>query len=407
MFPPARPRCQPRGLIAGACSPPRIKQPAINLPHKPLDASEPAAETSLIPLSSVPPRRLPSFVRLALTALLLCGGRALPATAPESPFAPAPASPLASDPAPSAPASAAPPIVEFKPIVPRAYPRPVESWLEAQIALARHGFSSGPIDGVAGAQSASALRAFQTSVSLPATGRLDDATRAALVLETPPLTQFALTADDLAGLQPLGKTWLEKSSQPALAHETALELVAERTHASPRFIQALNPSVNWSALTAHTHLTVPAITLAPAATQAARIEIRLADHTLQAFDADGRLLVHFPVSIARKVEKRPVGELHVTIVIADPNYTFDPANFPDSPEAKADPARKLILAPGPNNPVGVAWIGIDRPGYGIHGTPTPEQVGRTESHGCFRLANWDARTLLTLARPGLPVTVSP
>ncbi len=57
--------------------------------------------------------------------------------------------------------------------------------------------------------------------------------------------------------------------------------------------------------------------------------------------------------------------------------------------------------------MGVAWIGLDRPGYGIHGTPDPEKVGRTESHGCFRLANWDARTLLALVEEGMTVIVEP
>ena len=292
----------------------------------------------------------------------------------------------------------------------RAYPRSVESVAEAQIALARIGISSGPIDGVAGPQTAAALRAFQQSRALPVTGRLDDATRAALTLDVPPLSTFLVTAADLAGLQPTGKSWLEKSQQSALAHETALELVAERTHANPKFIKRLNPSINWDApspVSADTRLIVPHVVLAPFPAKAAHIEIRLADRTLQARDIHGNLLVHFPVSIARKAEKRPLGDLRVTVVIPNPNYTFDPANFPESPEALVDPTRKLILAPGPNNPVGVAWIGIDRPGYGIHGTHTPEQVGRTESIGCFRLANWDARTLLSLAWVGLPVTVLP
>ncbi len=306
------------------------------------------------------------------------------------------------------PAASAAPIVEFTPPPPpRAYPRPVESILEAQIALARLGFSSGPIDGVPGGQTAAALLAFQQSRGLPPTSRLDPATLAVLTLDKPPLTQFIIIPAHLADLQPTGKTWLEKSAQSVLAHETLLELVAERTHASPRLIETLNPSIDWPALAPDAILSVPAIDLAPFPAKAARIEVRLAAHTLQVFDATDRLLAHFPVSIAKKVEKRPVGELRVTVVIADPNYTFDPANFPDSPEAKADPARKLILAPGPNNPVGVAWIGIDRPGYGIHGSPTPEKIGRTESIGCFRLANWDARNLLGLAWPGLPVTVLP
>ena len=99
-------------------------------------------------------------------------------------------------------------------------------------------------------------------------------------------------------------------------------------------------------------------------------------------------------------------ELRVVVVIPDPDYTWDPAVFTESPEAK-ELGRRLIIPPGPNNPVGLAWIGLDRPGYGMHGTPEPEKVGRTESHGCFRLANWDAVALLGLAKVGLPVLVEP
>ena len=67
--------------------------------------------------------------------------------------------------------------------------------------------------------------------------------------------------------------------------------------------------------------------------------------------------------------------------------------------------RKLIIPPGPNNPVGVAWVGLSLPGYGIHGTPEPEKVGRTESHGCFRLANWNAATFSKSSWIGMPVYV--
>ncbi|MBM3844841.1 MAG: L,D-transpeptidase, partial [Verrucomicrobia bacterium] len=130
----------------------------------------------------------------------------------------------------------------------------------------------------------------------------------------------------------------------------------------------------------------------------------LTHRTLQAFDESQRLLLHFPCSIARDVNKRPVGALRVEKVASGPNYTFNPDVFPESAEAKAL-GRKLILQPGPNNPVGAAWISLDRPGYGIHGTPHPEQVGRTESHGCFRLANWNAELLLSVVWVGLPVEV--
>lgn len=128
---------------------------------------------------------------------------------------------------------------------------------------------------------------------------------------------------------------------------------------------------------------------------------------MEAFNSENILLAHFPCSIAQRVEKRPVGEeLHVAVVAPNPNYTFDPAVFPESAEAQ-EIGRKLILQPGPNNPVGTVWIGLDKPGYGIHGTPHPEAVGRTESHGCFRLANWNAEYLLKLVTVGTPVFVEP
>jgi lipoprotein-anchoring transpeptidase ErfK/SrfK len=285
-----------------------------------------------------------------------------------------------------------------------AYPRPVTTWLEAQIELARRGFSSGPIDGVAGSQTISALRAFQESAGLPTTGELDPATRDSLTLSEPPFARVSLTAADLAGLQPMSPTWLGKSQQTALAYETALELVAERTHAHQGLIRQLNPALDWAAITPATIVSAPAVGHVVLHGKAALLHISLDDHVLEARDDAGNLLAHFPVSIARDVEKRPAGELHVTVVIPDPNYTFDPDVFPESEEAR-ELGRKLIIPPGPNNPVGVAWIGLDRSGYGIHGTPFPEQVGRTESHGCFRLANWDARTLLDLAWIGLPVIV--
>ena len=140
--------------------------------------------------------------------------------------------------------------------------------------------------------------------------------------------------------------------------------------------------------------------------KAAFATISLGGKVLEAFDANTNLLAHFPCSIAQRVEKRPVGELHVAAIAPNPNYTFDPDVFPESAEAR-QLKTKLILPPGPNNPVGVAWISLDKPGYGMHGTPSPEQVGRTESHGCFRLANWNAEYLIKLVWVGMPVYVEP
>ncbi len=287
-----------------------------------------------------------------------------------------------------------------------AYPRAPSEWVEAQVALARRGFSGGPIDGIRGPQSVSALKAFQQREGLEPSGELDPATRERLTLAQPAIAEVSLSESDFASLSVVPATWLEKSRQPALGFATALELAAERFHAGPAFLRRLNPGLNWDELTPERKFLAPAVTRVERTAPAARVAIRLAERVLEVLDRDARVIAHFPVSIARKVEKRPLGEMRVTVVVPDPDYTFDPAVFPESAEAR-ELGRKLMIPPGPNNPVGVAWIGLDLPGYGIHGTPDPEKVGRTESHGCFRLANWDARTLLALAWVGLPVYVEP
>lgn len=283
-------------------------------------------------------------------------------------------------------------------------PRPVQNPLEAQLVLVQHGISPGSLDGAIGSQTRAALIAFQQKANIPITGQLDAVTKSRLLLSTPPFTTYVVTSNDLARLQPLADTWLGKSQQSALDFETILELVAEKTFSHPHLIRALNPAVNWTNVAAGTVLQVPNAAYPEVLGKAAFVRIHLSGKSLEAFDANTNLLVHFPCSIARLVEKRPVGELHVAVVAPNPNYTFDPDVFPESPEAK-QLNRKLILPPGPNNPVGVAWIGLDLPGYGIHGTPGPEQVGRTESHGCFRLANWNAEYLLRLITIGTPVYV--
>jgi lipoprotein-anchoring transpeptidase ErfK/SrfK len=286
------------------------------------------------------------------------------------------------------------------------FPRAPRDTLELQIALARRVYSSGSIDGVMGAQTRAALLAFQRANQLPPTGELDNPTRSALVLDAPPFQTYVVTSNDLARLQPVSPTWLEKSQQTALDYETILELVAERGHASPTLTRKLNPGVNWTNVIEGTEVKLPAVEYPAPRQKAAFIVINLTEKRLQAFDAETNLLAHFPCSIAARVEKRPAGELRVTAVAPNPDYTFNPELFAESAEAR-QLKTKLILPPGPNNPVGTAWISLDKPGYGMHGTPIPEQVGRTESHGCFRLANWNAEYLLQLVTIEMPVIVAP
>jgi lipoprotein-anchoring transpeptidase ErfK/SrfK len=286
------------------------------------------------------------------------------------------------------------------------FPRPVRDVFEAQLALARQAISSGSLDGLMGPQTRAALLAFQRKAGLSETATLDADTRARLLLTAPPFTKHLVSSNDLARLQPLSPTWLGKSQQTALDFETILELVAEKGHAHPNLIRRLNPNLDWTNIAADVVVQIPDAVYPEPAEKAAFAVISLAEKKLEAFDAGTNLLAHFPCSIAQHVEKRPVGELHVAVIAPNPNYTFDPDIFPESTEARELKA-KLVLPPGPNNPVGVAWIGLDKPGYGIHGTPSPELVGRTESHGCFRLANWNAEHLLKLVWIGMPVYVEP
>jgi len=291
-------------------------------------------------------------------------------------------------------------------VVEGSFPRPAQGTFEIQLALARLGISPGSLDGVMGSQTRAAIRAFQQREGRPMTGALDAETATRLLVDAYPVVSYWVSSNDLARLQPVATTWLGKSEQTTLDYETILELVAEQSHANPKYIRALNPAVNWSNVVAGTELRVPNASYPEPAELAGFVRISLSGKTLQIFGAQSNLLAHFPCSIAARVEKRPVGELYVTAIAPNPNYTFNPEVFPESPEAQAI-GRKLIIPPGPNNPVGVAWISLDRPGYGIHGTPGPEQVGRTESHGCFRLANWNAAYLLKLVRTGTPVFVEP
>lgn len=338
--------------------------------------------------------RPPLFLRfLSLGGMLAAQPAAAPALKPED----TPALPAEETPAedPAVPSGA---LAKEAP--------PVANWVEAQVELHRRGYSCGSIDGVRGAQTAEAMKAFQRNEGLNPTGDLDQATRELLRLTAPPLTTHTFTSAELARLEPVPDTWLGKSKSLWLLHGTALEFVAELYRANPKYLRALNPDFNWDDLLPGATVTVPDVAPFTSPLKVARIHIRLAEKVLEAVTEEGRIVLHCPVSIARNVEKRPVGELKVTVVIPDPDYTFDPAVFPESAEGQ-ELGRRLIIPPGPNNPVGAAWIGLDRPGYGMHGTPDPEKVGRTESHGCFRLANWDAVALLALVKVGTPVMVEP
>jgi lipoprotein-anchoring transpeptidase ErfK/SrfK len=283
--------------------------------------------------------------------------------------------------------------------------RPAQTDFEVQVALDRLGFSPGSIDGLSGPQTKAALEAYQHCNGLPVTGIVDQATRNKLLLTAPALLERTVMPEDLALLHSLGRSWMEKSKQTALEFESVLEMFAEEHHCSPRYLMRLNPTVAWNEITPGTKVKLPNTALPRPQVKAKLIHIQLAQRTLDVYDGATNLIARFPCSIATRVDRRPVGRLEITNVAEAADYTFDPARFPKSPEALAG-GGKLTIPPGPNNPVGTTWMSLSRAGYGIHGTPDPEKIGRTTSLGCFRLSNWNAQHLVKMVRVGTVVLVA-
>ena len=274
-----------------------------------------------------------------------------------------------------------------------------------QTLVDRANFSCGVIDGKQGPKTRAALRYWQEANKLPATSAIDEPTLRALGPLDQAFTTRVVTPEDISSLTRTPSTWIGKSQAARLDYQTVLERVAEESHAAEACIRELNPQASWPNPQPGTVLTVPnpQPALKP---DAERITISLGQKFVRVFDKNDALVALFPCSIAKDREKRPVGELFVANCAENPNYYFDPALFTEDAEA-ATMTGKLVIPAGPNNPVGVAWISLSLSGYGMHGTPHPEDIGKTESHGCFRLANWNAEKLLHMIRIGMPVRVDP
>jgi lipoprotein-anchoring transpeptidase ErfK/SrfK len=130
-----------------------------------------------------------------------------------------------------------------------------------------------------------------------------------------------------------------------------------------------------------------------------RVVVEKSENRVQAFDEAGKLVGVYPASIGSEEKPAPSGTLKVRRVALDPNYTYNPDYAFKGVKAK----EKFTIHPGPNNPVGLVWIDLSEKSYGIHGTPEPEKIGKTESHGCVRLTNWDALTLAAHVAKGAEV----
>ena len=270
--------------------------------------------------------------------------------------------------------------------------------LALQVQLDRQHLSCNCVDGVWGMRTEIALVTWQTLHGLPTTGIPDASVLEALGGNTNVLMRYTVTTNDLASIGPVPLAWEERAKLRSMTYETIQELLAEKGHTSQRAVERLNPGVAWPNPPAGTEVVLPDCTCTKPE-RATSLRIALTRMEITAFNDEGMLVALFPCSIAREQSQRPDGELAVKTVAPNPNYTYDPQLFEPGSSKKT----KLVIPSGPNNPVGLAWIGLSLQGYGMHGTPLPEKIGRAESHGCFRLANWNAVKLLGMVRPGMPV----
>lgn len=307
------------------------------------------------------------------------------------------------------------------------------SVLRVQILLDRALFSPGIIDGRWGTNTEKAVYWLQRREGLQPTGEVDQRTWQRLQELGGQPNQLVrtrtLTADDVSGpFVTLPDEYYDRRDMDCQCFESLAEKLAELHHTSEDLLRKLNPDVDLNSVQAGTRLNVPAVDrpqsrradagaasdtgAAQADTTAtgsagqggasgsvARIVVSDGGRYLHALDASDNIVYHFPATLGADYSPSPSGDYRITNIAHDPTWHYQP----DLLEGVDDDEPDAVLPPGPNNAVGVVWMQLSRPHYGIHGTSAPETIGYATSNGCVRLTNWDAEFLAGQVSPGTPV----
>ncbi|MGP2494116.1 L,D-transpeptidase family protein [Mesorhizobium sp. PUT5] len=268
-----------------------------------------------------------------------------------------------------------------------------------QVLLDRAGASPGVIDGRFGSNVDKALVAYReiTGVNLKSTDT--QAIKEALAATGgDALAAYTITPEDVAGpyVASIPEDYSQKARLERMSFTSVTEALAERFHMDENYLKALNPGVNFN----RPGTIVKVVNFGRLVSiPVARIVADKRKKQVFAYDAGGELVAAYPATIGSSDTPSPTGVHAVSRIAFDPNYTYNPnLNF-----KQGDNDKILTIPPGPNGPVGSIWIALDKPTYGIHGTPEPSKIGKTESHGCVRLTNWDAAELARLVKPGVSV----